>query len=341
MPTQHTITTFGHIPDTGYNHLFKFQIKGDAGVGKSSLLKMFSDNTFPENYSSTIGVDFKIRSLMIEDSRITAQIWDCAGQERFRVLQNTIQGVDALILVFNLTDLSSLHATTALLNEHCENNLHSNVVLVGTQSDRGNERVMQVADIEAFMERSRYPIEAYIETSAKTGENVQAVFETAARLVLHRVVPCVQKQPFEEDERLEENDNSPKMQLISDLKKYITRIQSHPSAQNKSKPNFSYGFWFFKDSRAINRKANYLLAQSLLRQLTTTQDSIDTIFHDINTRRQHIIQQKGLNTHVDYCERGINSDELNGIIQKAEIYTKTAKKTAPEQRSLLKTRRAI
>lgn len=59
------------------------------GVGKSSLLIRFSDNTFSGNYITTIGVDFKIRTVVINGQRVKLQIWDTAGQERFRTITST------------------------------------------------------------------------------------------------------------------------------------------------------------------------------------------------------------------------------------------------------------
>ncbi|XP_055334930.1 putative ras-related protein Rab-5B isoform X4 [Paramacrobiotus metropolitanus] len=64
--------------------LFKIVILGDAGVGKSSLLLRYADELFNPVYINTIGVDFRIRTLLVEDKLIKLQIWDTAGQERFR-----------------------------------------------------------------------------------------------------------------------------------------------------------------------------------------------------------------------------------------------------------------
>merc|ERR1712150_68665 len=69
-----------------YDYLFKFLLIGDSGVGKSCLLLRFADDTYSENYISTIGVDFKIRTLEQEGKTVKLHIWDTAGQERFRTI---------------------------------------------------------------------------------------------------------------------------------------------------------------------------------------------------------------------------------------------------------------
>lgn len=63
-----------------YDYLFKLVIVGNQGVGKSSLFVRFSDGTFLENYLATIGVDFRFKTLDIDNSQCKLQIWDTAGQ---------------------------------------------------------------------------------------------------------------------------------------------------------------------------------------------------------------------------------------------------------------------
>ena len=66
-----------------YDYLVKFLLIGDSGVGKSSILKRFSEDQFIENYISTIGVDFAIRTVDLDGKVAKLQLWDTAGQERF------------------------------------------------------------------------------------------------------------------------------------------------------------------------------------------------------------------------------------------------------------------
>ena len=70
--------------DPSCDYLFKILIVGDSGVGKSNLLLRFVDNKFEPSHISTIGVDFKIKTIMIGEITIKMQIWDTGGHERFR-----------------------------------------------------------------------------------------------------------------------------------------------------------------------------------------------------------------------------------------------------------------
>lgn len=66
-----------------YDYLFKLVLIGDSGVGKSCLLLRFADDSFTDSYISTIGVDFRFRTVTIENKTVKLQIWDTAGQERY------------------------------------------------------------------------------------------------------------------------------------------------------------------------------------------------------------------------------------------------------------------
>ena len=91
-----------------YDDLFKLVIIGDSGVGKSCLLLRFADDTFTENYYSTIGVDFRFKCLEIGDRKCKLQIWDTAGQERFKTVTSAYyRGADGIIIVFDQTDRES------------------------------------------------------------------------------------------------------------------------------------------------------------------------------------------------------------------------------------------
>lgn len=109
--------------------------------------------------------------------------------------------------------------------------------------------------------------------------------------------------------------------LISDLKRYIHRVDKNKAPESKE-INFKYNFWFYKNSRATNREANFYLAQKLLQNLTNCPElSIQQIFADILVQRRELITSKGIDKRADFVERGINSNELNAILDKAQTFT--------------------
>lgn len=72
-----------------YDHFLKYVIVGDSSVGKSCLLLRFADDQFNQNYMTTIGVDFRFKTVKSNNKTVKLQIWDTAGQQRFRTITNT------------------------------------------------------------------------------------------------------------------------------------------------------------------------------------------------------------------------------------------------------------
>ena len=65
-----------------YDYLFKLLLIGDSSVGKTAILLRFADDSFSPNFISTIGIDFRIKTIEIRGKKIKLQIWDTAGQVR-------------------------------------------------------------------------------------------------------------------------------------------------------------------------------------------------------------------------------------------------------------------
>jgi Ras-related protein Rab-1A len=124
-------------PSSEYDFVFKILLIGDSSVGKSSLLMRFADDTFHESFLPTIGVDFKIRTIMNEGSIVKLQMWDTAGQEKFKNITTAYyKGAQGVILVFDLTDRKSFEDAKNWFAE-VDKYANPNVVkiLVGNKSD--------------------------------------------------------------------------------------------------------------------------------------------------------------------------------------------------------------
>ena len=135
----------------------------------------FTDNTFSDNYITTIGVDFKIKTLEIESKSAKLQIWDTAGQERFKnIISSYYKGAHGIMLVYDITDIDSFESLNSWLIE-IEKNAPKNVykILVGNKCDLENERKIKYEQGEEFARQ--YGMK-FFETSAKDSTNVIEAF---------------------------------------------------------------------------------------------------------------------------------------------------------------------
>ena len=118
---------------------------GDTGVGKSSLMGSYADGEFPSNMVGTAGIDHKLKSIKQNGKIIKVELWDTAGQEKYRALtRRYYEGVSGIILVFDVTDESSLlNLNQYWLPKILENSdQHIELVIVGNKADLINERVL-------------------------------------------------------------------------------------------------------------------------------------------------------------------------------------------------------
>lgn len=159
-----------------YDHLFKLLIIGDAGVGKSSILLRFTDDSFDDYIQSTIGVDFKVKHLDVMDKRVKITIWDTAGQERFRTLTSSYyRGAQGVIMVYDVTRPDSFNNLQHWLKEvklYSPNNGEGVVkLLVGNKIDLERKVSRETAENWA---RSQGML--FLEASAKTKMGIRQCF---------------------------------------------------------------------------------------------------------------------------------------------------------------------
>ncbi|XP_076161432.1 ras-related protein Rab-37 isoform X2 [Ptiloglossa arizonensis] len=172
-------------PDHG-ELLFKVMLLGDSGVGKTCLLTRFRDGRFLSgNYITTVGIDFRNKVVVVDDTSVKLQIWDTAGQERFRSVTHAYyRDAHALLLLYDVTNKTSYDNIRAWLSEIRE---HANedvvIMLLGNKSDCGPERVVKREEGERLAQEYKVP---FMETSAKTGLNVELAFLAVARELMAR-----------------------------------------------------------------------------------------------------------------------------------------------------------
>ena len=109
----------------------------NLGVGKSCLLLRYSDDSFTSSFITTIGIDFKIKSILIDESKVKLQIWDTAGQERFRTITTAYyRGAMGILLVYDVSDEASFANVRNWMRQIDQNAAENvNRILIGNKCD--------------------------------------------------------------------------------------------------------------------------------------------------------------------------------------------------------------
>lgn len=157
------------------NYTAKIVFVGDEGVGKSSMMMRYTDDQYTEGNRPTIGIDFKVKTLTMNDRIYKVQIWDTAGHERFRAITPAyLRGAMGIILVYDVSDINSFVNLERWFNTiGCYAPDNAIMVLVGNKKDTTTRRI-------SYNEGKRLAGQHnfdFFETSCKTGENIVSLFE--------------------------------------------------------------------------------------------------------------------------------------------------------------------
>ncbi len=162
--------------------VFKIVVVGDGAVGKTSLIKQWTEGSFRTDYIMTIGSNFAVKSLVIDDKPVKLQIWDLAGQPHFsdvRVL--FYKGAMGAMYVY---DVSRTDSYDNVLNWDRElTNICGQIpkVLLANKVDLNDQR--KVSSEMGSVLAAKLGDAPYFETSAKSGVGVNEAFEKIAQLV--------------------------------------------------------------------------------------------------------------------------------------------------------------
>ena len=163
--------------------IVKIIVAGNAGVGKSTLLRRYIDGKFISDMKMTVGVDHFAKELQVSNVRYKMQIWDLGGQDRFRyIVDFALRGAHGALLLFDITNYSSFLSIDKWVQLLRANNKVLPILLVATKWDLQECSVVKNVLIPKILKRNK--IRGYIETSSKTGQNVKKVFEKMLSTVL-------------------------------------------------------------------------------------------------------------------------------------------------------------
>mmetsp|Transcript_10426 Transcript_10426/g.17047 ORF Transcript_10426/g.17047 Transcript_10426/m.17047 type:complete len:212 (-) Transcript_10426:287-922(-) len=169
-----------------YAYLFKYIIIGDTGVGKSCLLLQFTDKRFQPVHDLTIGVEFGARMITIDNKQIKLQIWDTAGQESFRsITRSYYRGAAGALLVYDITRRETFnHLASWLDDARQHSNKDMTIILIGNKSDLESKRAVSLEEGQAFAKENGL---IFLETSAKTAQNVEEAFIDTAKEIYSKI----------------------------------------------------------------------------------------------------------------------------------------------------------
>ncbi len=170
------------MDDETYDLIYKLVIIGDSGVGKTGIMNRYLHNNFNEHSKSTIGVEFGTKKSIIDNSVIRAQIWDTAGQEKYKSITSAYyKGAKAAIIVYDITNRLSFDNIDKWISE-IKANADKNIILVicGNKCDLSDKRVIS---LDESLDKSSNNNLILFETSAKTGYNIDQAFDVISASV--------------------------------------------------------------------------------------------------------------------------------------------------------------
>lgn len=185
------------FPKTTYDVLYRLVLIGDSGVGKTAILLRYSDNVYNSSFISTIGIDFRIKTIELQGKRIKLQIWDTAGQEQFHsVASSYYRNAHGIMLIYDITNAQSFIHVTKWVNNISKNSPSSiKQLLIGNKCDTDeSKRVIEKDRGSTLAQELDMP---FLETSAKMDVNIDAAFELITKLIMDGDLERVRKDSIE------------------------------------------------------------------------------------------------------------------------------------------------
>ena len=193
----------------------KIIFTGDIYVGKTSIINVLMGQKFNNDYEASIGVDFFSKTIKYKGKIIKLQIWDSAGQEKFRsLIPNYIRGSSLVFVVYDISNKKSFNNVNSWVN-FVNNIENSNIVIVGNKIDLENKREVTYEEGKKYCEENNYD---FFEVSAKNDINLNnMLFSSVASLPFFNSINA---------------DGSSKEQIVENLMK--ENLDTFKYQENKS-----------------------------------------------------------------------------------------------------------
>ncbi|ELP89241.1 hypothetical protein EIN_487230 [Entamoeba invadens IP1] len=163
----------------------KVLLVGESGVGKTSITKRLCQDKFDVLYISTVGVDYTPKQTQVDDKTIRLQLWDSAGQERFKNITSCyFRGAHGIMIVYDMTKQKSFDSVVSWFDDIQEKSLGTTPIIyvVGNKSDLTSDVVVDQKQIEAMSKKLSGA--KFFYCSAKDGSNITTIFDQLSREML-------------------------------------------------------------------------------------------------------------------------------------------------------------
>ncbi|XP_075776875.1 ras-related protein Rab-10-like isoform X1 [Pelodiscus sinensis] len=192
--------------------LVKIVMAGESCVGKTSLVRRYTEPAAAACYIATVGIDFKVKTITFNDTTVKLQIWDTAGQEQFHTISTSyFRGARGFVLVYDITNSDSFQGITNWMKDiHEKAGDEVDIVLLGNKCDKEAERVIPKQRGEKLAWEYGIP---FFETSATDNINIEDAFSVLTKEILNKVffhgrgnvkqkIPALGKRLFKQGEAI-------------------------------------------------------------------------------------------------------------------------------------------
>ena len=165
-----------------FHYLLKYVIIGDSGVGKSNILLQYINGKFSDDFKATVGVEFGAKNIEINSRIYRIQIWDTAGQENFRSIARAYyKNSICACIVYDITNRNSFNSVQSWIDD-CTKQTPKSILLllIGNKNDLNDRREGQYEEGAEFAKKRNM---IFLETSAKTGNNIDNIFERSVKQI--------------------------------------------------------------------------------------------------------------------------------------------------------------
>ena len=168
-----------------YEMMVKVILIGDSGVGKTNIMSKFLKNQFMEESKATIGVEFGSKLFNHEGHKIKAQIWDPAGQEKYKAITGAYyKGSKGALVVYDITQKKTFENIEKWVNDlKAAGDPKITIILIGNKNDLDDKRQVSKDQGE---EKARSFGCAFLETSAYSGDNIDKAFNLMVKEIYER-----------------------------------------------------------------------------------------------------------------------------------------------------------